>query len=51
MAEDAILERRHRRLLYLSAVAYTTFYIGAFFGWGPMQLLVRGKAHSTECTA
>jgi len=34
-------ERFHRRGLLTCSILYTFFYVGSFFGWGPMQLMVR----------
>ena len=33
--------QRRRVGLFIFACLYTFFFVGAFFGWGPMQLLVR----------
>jgi hypothetical protein len=35
------VQRRHRTGLLIFSSMYTILYLGAFFGWGPMQLLVR----------
>jgi hypothetical protein len=35
------LEQRRRHGLFIFAILYTVLFVGAFFGWGPMQLLVR----------
>jgi hypothetical protein len=35
----SVVQRRRRTGLLISAVLYTVLYVGAFFGWGPMQLL------------
>jgi hypothetical protein len=39
-ADDVVQHRRRAGLLIFSCL-YTVFYVGAFYGWGPMQLLVR----------
>ena len=40
--EDGDKQQQRRRIfLFCFAVLYTFLYIGALFGWGPMQLLVR----------
>lgn len=40
-----------RRLLLLSTCTYITFYTGAFYGWGPMQLMLEDSgAFSSHCS-
>lgn len=54
--EDALpqlerIQRRRRYFLVLFAFLYTFFFSGAFFGWGPMQLLLEESgAFSSKCT-
>jgi len=38
--DDDKRQQRRRIGLFCFAVLYTFLYIGALFGWGPMQLLV-----------
>lgn len=43
-------QRFHRRGLLITSLVYTTFFVGAFFGWGPMQLLLEENgAFSWKC--
>lgn len=35
----SILQHRRRTGLLVCSVLYTVFYVGAYFGWGPIQLL------------
>lgn len=42
--------RRRRVALVVLSSPYTAVYVGAFFGWGPMQLLLeRSGAFSWKC--
>ena len=41
---------RHRQGLVAMAALYTFLYVGAFFGWGPMQLLLEdAQMFSSKC--
>lgn len=52
--EDESLKKRqhlHRVLLVGVTVLYIVFYAGAFFGWGPMQLMLEENGHFEDrCT-
>ena len=37
--------RRRRKGLFVCSMLSTVLYVGAYFGWGPMQLLVRPVYH------
>jgi MFS family permease len=44
-------ENRHRLWLFIFSSLGTLLYVGAFFGWGPMQLLLENNgAFSWKCT-
>jgi hypothetical protein len=42
------VQRRRRTGLLIFSILYTILYVGAFFGWGPMQLLVRRLQYAVE---
>ena len=45
-------ESRHRYCLVAFGFLYTFFFSGAFFGWGPMQLMLEDNgSYSSKCTA
>lgn len=45
-------KKRQRYILLFFAYAYTFLFAGAFFGWGPMQLLLeQNGSFSSKCTA
>ena len=49
--EEEHIKRRRRYSLLIFAFLYTFFFSGAFFGWGPMQLLLEENgSYSSECT-
>ena len=49
--EEERIKRRRRHGLLIFAFLYTFFFSGAFFGWGPMQLLLEENgSYSSECT-
>jgi MFS family permease len=52
LAESNLQKENRRRLcLFLFCSLGTLLYVGAFFGWGPMQLLLeRNGAFSWKCT-
>jgi len=44
--------KRRRQGLLLFSGAYTLLYVGAFFGWGPMQLMLEANgSFAQKCTA
>jgi hypothetical protein len=46
-----IIEERRRRLLFGFSAVYTFLYVGSFFGWGPMQLMLEDNgSYSWKCT-
>lgn len=46
------IQARRRLGLFVISCLYTVFYIGAFFGYGPMQLLLeQNNAFSWKCSA
>jgi hypothetical protein len=47
----SVLQRRRRLGLLVFSVLYTLLYVGAYFGWGPMQLLFEDHGFfSWKCT-
>jgi hypothetical protein len=47
---EAKRQKRKRVLLFVLTCFFTTFYGGAFFGWGPMQLMLEDNgAFSSKC--
>lgn len=47
---NSALNRHRRRALVVFSCAYTMLYVGAFFGWGPMQLMLeRNGSMSSRC--
>lgn len=49
--EEEHIKHRRRYYLLIFAFVYTFFFSGAFFGWGPMQLLLEENgSYSSECT-
>jgi hypothetical protein len=47
----SVLQRRRRLGLLAFSVLYTVLYVGAYFGWGPMQLLFEDHGFfSWKCT-
>jgi MFS family permease len=49
--EDTKLQHWRRVALMVISALYTFFFIGAFFGWGPMQLLLeKNGSFSFKCT-
>jgi MFS family permease len=50
-SSNEIVEARHRYGLVVFAMLYTFLVFGAFFGWGPMQLLLEENgSFSSKCT-
>jgi MFS family permease len=44
------INQRRRKGLFICAVLYTLLFVGAFFGWGPMQLLLEENgAFASKC--
>jgi hypothetical protein len=37
----SVVQSRRRTGLLIFSCLYSVLYVGAYFGWGPMQLLVR----------
>jgi MFS family permease len=51
MVDDVKLQGRRRIGLVVCSMLYTFLFIGAFFGWGPMQLLLeKNGSFSSKCS-